>query len=85
MRIDPKQTDEQQCPNCDSLSFISQDAVIGVKEKDEDHPLGGNWGLSLFQCLECGYVMFFNDLIVNAEEYNKKVLEHVQQLKGEKG
>ena len=85
MRIDPKNEDYQQCPNCDALGMIGQDAVIGVKERNEEHPLDGNWSLSLFQCLGCGYVMFFNDLIVNAEEHNKKVLEHVQQLKGEKG
>lgn len=83
MRINPKDKEDQQCPNCDELSFISQEEVVGVKELSAESYLGA-LGLEVFQCNSCGYVMFFNNAIVNTEKAEKELQEYIQQLKGEK-
>jgi predicted nucleic-acid-binding Zn-ribbon protein len=76
MRINPKTDVEEHqiCPNCDEHSLYNQDDIVGLFGVKVENEIavpdfgGGHWGLMVFQCIDCGYVAFFNEAIVNPEE-----------------
>jgi predicted nucleic-acid-binding Zn-ribbon protein len=71
MKINPKTEDYQTCPNCESSFFYSGSSTVGLFGTKEERGTavpdinGGSWNLMVFQCIECGYVAFFNDALVN--------------------